>query len=238
MPAALLLAALAADPTPTDAAQAPPLAREAAPPETLLGQPQRFFTDFDEAGPTADFLEPTDPKAWSEVDQAGNGVFALTVRKSDYEPPVRSPHNIALVKGLDLAETVIDVDLQSTITDYNHRDLCVFFGYRDPSHFYYVHLGKAADPHANQIFVVNGEPRRAISATTTDGTPWTDDWHHARVVRFPQEGLIQVYFDDMITPAMTANDTAFSHGRVGVGSFDDSGAFDNLAVYGTPAGDE
>ena len=233
---AVLLAALAADPTPRDAAAAPQLNREAPPAETLLGQPRAFVADFEQAN-TAPF-EPTDPAAWAVVGQGANHVLALTVRKSDYQPPVRSPHNIALVKSVDLAETIIDVDLQSTITDYNHRDLCLFFGYRDPSHFYYVHLGKAADPHANQILVVDGEPRRAISATTTDGTPWTDEWHHARVVRFPDTGLIHVYFDDMTTPAMTATDTTFASGRVGVGSFDDSGAFDNLSVYGTRADNE
>ena len=233
MLAALALTVCCADPTPRDAAAAPVLKRDAAPPETLLGQPRVYANDFETSW--GDF-EPTDPKAWTRAGQAdGNGVLALTVRRSDYTPPVRSPHNVALVKGVDLAETVIDVDLQSTITDYNHRDLCLFFGYRDPSHFYYVHLGKAADPHANQIFVVDGAPRKAISATTTDGTPWTDGWHHARVVRFPKEGLIHVYFDDMTTPAMTARDTTFPSGRVGVGSFDDSGCFDNLAVYGTPA---
>ena len=239
MIAPLLLLALAADPTPRDAATAPPLTDPTEPRESLLGQPRAFFTDFEEANLVP--FEQTDRNAWAVVGQGtdrANHVLALTVRKSDYAPPVRSPHNLALVKGLDLAETVIDVDLQSTITDYGHRDLCLFFGYRDPSHFYYVHLGKRADPHANQIFVVDGEPRRAISATTTDGTPWTDEWHHARVVRFPDTGLIHVYFDDMTTPAMTATDATFAHGRVGVGSFDDSGAFDNLAVYGTPAGDE
>ena len=236
--APLVLALLAADPTPTDAADAPPLARESVPPDALLALPRVFFANFDQAGLSADFLEPTDDEAWEQVRQGDNGVFALTVRKSDYQPPVRSPHNIALIPDLDLAETVIDVDLQSTMTDYNHRSLCLFFGYQDPSHFYYVHFGKAKDPHANQIFVVNGEPRKAISATTTDGTPWTDEWHHARVVRFPDAGLIHVYFDDMTTPAMTASDTTFAHGRVGIGSFDDAGAFDNLAVYGTEAVDE
>ena len=234
--APLLLAALAAGPTPRDAADAPRLSRLAPPPAALLGQPRVFFTDFEAADLTP--FEQTDRAAWAVQGQGTNHVLALTVRKSDYTPPVRSPHNLALLKGPALMATVIDVDVQSTITDYAHRDLCLFFGYVDASHFYYVHLGKAADPHANQIFVVNGEPRRAISATTTAGTPWTDEWHHARVVRFPDSGLIHVFFDDMTTPAMTATDSTFTHGRVGVGSFDDSGAFDNLSVYGTRAGDE
>ena len=230
----LLLSLAAADPSVRPAADAPALHRDDAPPASLLGQPRVALFTFEEADPTP--FEPTDPAAWEIVGQGENHVFALTVRKSDYTPEVRSPHNVALVKDLELAETVIDVDLQSTITDYDHRDLCLFFNYQDPSHFYYVHLGKRADPHANQIFVVDGAPRRAISATTTGGTPWDDEWHHARVVRFPDSGLIHVYFDDMTTPAMTATDTTFESGRVGVGSFDDSGCFDNLAVYGTESG--
>ena len=229
----LLAAAFAADPTVTDAADAPPLMRDLGrPPLTMLGQPPAFLETFEKTDGAAP-LTPTDPAAWKLTRQGENTVYALTVRKSDYTPPVRSPHNIALVDDVTLSATVIDVDLQSTMTDYGHRSLCLFFNYRDPSHFYYVHFGKQADPHANQIFVVNGEPRRAISATTTGGTPWDDQWHHARVVRFPDTGLIQVFFDDMTTPAMTASDTTFDSGQVGIGSFDDAGAFDNLAVYGT-----
>lgn len=234
MLSALLLAALAADPT--DAAKAPPLERGISAPMTLLGQPRKFFADFEGSAPTA--FKPTDDKAWSVKKQSnGNAVYALTVRVSDYKPPVRSPHNIALVEDVNLAETIIDVDFQSTMTDYGHRSLCLFFNYQDPSHFYYVHFGKEADPHANQIFVVNDKPRLAISKTTTDGTPWDDQWHHARVVRKPATGEISVYFDNMETPAMTAVDKTFLHGQVGIGSFDDAGAFDNLAVYGTPAED-
>ncbi|QDT17472.1 hypothetical protein [Alienimonas californiensis] len=237
MLSALLFAALAAGPEPVDAANAPPLKRDAAPAETLLGQPRAFLAAFEGSEPAAAFA-PTDKKAWTVKQQSnGNSVYALTVRVSDYKPPVRSPHNIALVEDVQLAETIIDVDFQSTMTDYGHRSLCLFFNYQDPSHFYYVHFGKEADPHANQIFVVNDKPRLAISKTTTDGTPWDAEWHHARVVRKPATGEISVYFDDMETPAMTAVDKTFMHGQVGIGSFDDSGAFDNLAVYGTPAED-
>ena len=45
--------------------------------------------------------------------------------------PVRSPLNIALVRGHDLADFVMDVAVRSTGRDYGHRDLCLFFDYQD-----------------------------------------------------------------------------------------------------------
>ena len=65
-----------------------------------------------------------------------------------------------------------------------------------------------------------------------EGTSWTDNWHNVRVVRFVEDGLIQVYFDDMKTPVMTAVDKTFTWGRVGVGSFDDTGNWDDVKVRG------
>jgi hypothetical protein len=136
------------------------------------------------------------------------------------------------LKGITVGSFVLDVKLQSTIPDYNHRDLCLFFGYQDDSHLHYVHFGKKADPHANQIFIVNEKPRLKISTKTSDGTNWDDEWHHARVIRDVKSGKIDVYFDDMKTPVMTAVDKTFTWGRVGVGSFDDTGNFDQIRLYG------
>src|SRR5947209_12635943 len=94
----------------------------------------------------------TDPSAWriTTLESGKNKVLEL-FRASKYEPSVRSPFNIALARNLDLADFVMDVKVRSTTRDYGHRDLCLFFGHQDPSHFYYVHLGKAADEHANSI---------------------------------------------------------------------------------------
>ena len=96
--------------------------------------------------------------------------------------------------------------------------MCLFFGFQDPAHLYYVHLGKKTDDHANQIFIVNNEPRKKISTTMTAGTAWTDDWHHARVVRKVDTGTIQVFFDDIEKPVMTATDKTFAWGQIGIGT--------------------
>lgn len=223
------LVAAAADPKPVAPAELPALKTRHPVPESLAGLPLRFTADFEDG--RADRFTPTDPKAWNVVQQGDNHVYALIKRKSDYTPPHRSPYNIALIKDLEAGSLVIDVRLQSAMTDYAHRSLCLFFNYEDPAHFYYVHFGKRADPHANQIFIVNDAARKKISQTTTKGTPWDDNWHHARIVRDVKSGKIAVYFDDMKSPVMTATDTTFTTGQVGIGSFDDAGNFDDVRVY-------
>ena len=193
--------------------------------------PVLFETDF-ESGALSGWVA-TDPAAWRIEEQSGGHVLHQ-FRQSQVQTPVRSPFNRALVRRLSVSDFQLDVDLQSTARDYPHRSLCLFFGYQDPAHFYYVHLGQKADDHANQIFIVNEAPRIKISTTTTAGTPWDEEWHHVRIRRDVSTGAIEIYFDDMETPIMTATDKTFASGAVGVGSFDDTGRFDNLTVRGRP----
>ena len=174
---------------------------------------------------------PTDQTAWKLLEQNGNHVAALVKRNSDFKPQFRSPFNRTLIRDLRPGSFVMDIRLQSTIPDYGHRDLCLFFGCQDDDHLYYVHFGKKTDDHANQIFIVNNEPRKKISTRTTDGTPWTDGWHQARIERNAETGEIKVYFDDLNTPVMTAVDKTFGTGQLGFGSFDDIGNFDDIRIY-------
>jgi len=195
------------------------------------GGPRRaHFKDDFRAG--ADHWEPTDPGAWKVVKERYRTVYRQDKKRSDYDPPHRSPYNISLVKGLLVTDFVFTVDVLSTHEDYGHRDVCLFFGYQDAAHFYYVHLGKKADDHANQVFIVNGADRIKISTRTTEGTDWDDDWHTVRIRRSQQSGDISVFFDDMKRPVMTANDTTFRWGRVGVGSFDDTSDWTHARIRG------
>jgi hypothetical protein len=199
------------------------------PPAEVLGLPLLDHDTFS----TEDVSrwEPADPLAWRWQSQAGNGVFQQFAQ-SQVKTPVRSPFNRCILKDLAVEDFVLDVRLQSTARDYGHRSLCLFFGYQDPAHMYYVHFGQKTDDHANQVFIVNNEPRKKISLTTTPGTPWDHAWHRARIVRKVASGEITVYFDDLETPVMTAVDKTFTWGQIGIGSFDDSGNFDDIRLYG------
>jgi hypothetical protein len=71
-----------------------------------------------------------------------------------------------------------------------------------------------------------------ITEKQAGGTPWTNGWHNVKVVRRIAEGTIEVYFDDMQNPLMTARDNTFTWGQVGIGTFDDHGNFDDIVVRG------
>src|SRR5262245_22910928 len=94
-----------------------------------------LFTDNFEKG--ADRWETTDPAAWKVVDLGGKRgkVFSQHAKQSKYKPPHRSPYHIALVKELNVGDFILEAKCQSTVKDYPHRDLCLFFGYQDPAHF-------------------------------------------------------------------------------------------------------
>jgi len=177
--------------------------------------------------------EPTDPGAWKLGTDGGRATWGLTRRKSDYQPRVRSPHNVALVKDLVLGDTAITLRVRSTLDTGRHRDCCVFFNWRDAEHFYYVHLGAEPDPASGQIMIVDGAPRRALTRNVKP-VPWDDAWHTVRVVRDAGSGSITVYFDDLTSPLMETVDHTFTSGRVGIGSFDDMNDFAEVTISGRP----
>jgi hypothetical protein len=202
-------------------------------PVVALGQtadgPVLLTEDFEHG---ADRWEPKDSKQWKIKSGENGHVFSLFDKKGSYKPPHRSPVNICLLKDITVGDFQLTAKVLSTHPDYGHRDSVIVFGYQDPAHFYYVHLATKADDHANQIFIVNGADRKKISLTTTPGTQWDDHWHTLRVVRQVKEGTIEIYFDDLKKPVMTAQDKTFTWGRVGIGSFDDTSDWDDIELRG------
>lgn len=189
-----------------------------------------YYQDFESPQSINDF-EMTDSNAW-RFTEGTTGKSIELFGKSKYKARVRSPFNIALLKNVIVGDFILEVDLSQTGKEYDHRDLCLFFGVNSPTNFYYVHIASKADQYANNIFIVNDEPRKRISTKTSKGTNWgkANSWHKVRIERKVVEGSIKIYFDDMSTPIMEATDTHFTEGKIGFGSFDDTGKFDNIKI--------
>jgi putative membrane-bound dehydrogenase-like protein len=201
------------------------------PASAAAAEPLFTFSDGFEKGAGA--WLPSDPSKWEIADRPGGKVFHL-LGKSDYQPPHRSPHSIALLRDHVWGDFTLTAKVKTLQTTRGHRDMCLFFGFQDPARFYYVHLGEQPDPHSSQIFVVNEAPRTKITTTPDRGIPWRDDaWHAVKIVRQTATGEIAVYFDDMETPCKVARDTTFLWGAIGLGSFDDMGEWDEVRIEGT-----
>jgi len=116
-----------------------------------------------------------------------------------------------------------------------NRDMVVIFHYQDPTHFYYVHFSASSDGLHNIIGLVNGKDRVKISQEAPGESEFrlTDmEYHDFKVTYSALNGEIRAYMDDMITPILTANDKTLGYGLVGVGSFDDTGSFDDIILWG------
>jgi len=183
----------------------------------------------------AERWEFSDPNAW-KIEETPKGKVLSLFEKTAPKTPHKSPSAIALLKDVSVGDFILEADVLSTAKRHPQQALCLIFGYQDNDHFYYSHLAKKTDKSNNQIFIVNGADRAMISLRTSRGTDWGDDWVHVKVVRKVADGTIEVYWDDMTTPVQTAQSRAFVWGRIGLGSYDDLGKFDNVVLRGTKAG--
>jgi hypothetical protein len=190
-----------------------------------------YSQDFSSPDSLNDFVF-TDPDAWKLSSVDGKTALEL-VKQSKYQPPYRSPVNIALVAGKVFGDVIVEADCMQTGKEYGHRDMVLFFGFQEPSKYYYTHIATKADEHANQIFIVNGAPRLKISKESNNGNNWgLNVWRHVRLERQASSGLTKVFFEDMNKPIMIAEDKTFGPGWLGFGSFDDTGKIANIKVWG------
>ena len=131
-----------------------------------------------------------------------------------------------LVRGLPCWRS----QLLQTGREYGHRDLCLFYGFVDAAHYAYVHLATTPDANAHNVFLVDGADRRPLASIPAEGVDWgTDEWHRVRVERAGTQ--VRVFFDRAPDPLFVVEDPTSGVGRVGVGSFDDTGRFAELVVW-------
>jgi hypothetical protein len=144
---------------------------------------------------------------------------------------IRRPAALAILKSEPLKTLTLSAELRSTApVDLAVRDVQLIVGYQSPSQFYYVHLAAKTDAVHNGIFLVNNADRKRIDEPTSRARFVDQAWHRVRLERDVTSGAIRVFVDDDKTPALTAVDRTLAWGRVGVGSFDETGEFRNIQV--------
>lgn len=181
---------------------------------------------------SAEGWRPKDPAAWRVVEDDGSMVYELTAPGEPGE--VRAPTAWSLWTGHEVSSFELTGRLRChTDPATIHRDMCVVFHFRDPTHFGYVHFSGTSDGVHNIIGLVDGADRVKINREPAGGSVFrlTDrGWHAFKVVCDAEAGEVRAYLDDLAEPILTAPVRGAGRGLVGVGSFDDTGAFDDLKL--------
>jgi hypothetical protein len=170
------------------------------------------------------------PEDW-ELQQEG-GLSYLHMKRSREPGTPRRPIQFALLKEVDAGSFTLDVMVRRV-----QGSMIVVFGYVDTLHFYYVHLSKdsgSEEPVHNGIFLVDGAPRRRIAGVEAKRALPDRAWHHVKIVRDVPSGSIQVFVDKETTSRFSVVDHTFTHGQVGVGSFDETGDFARFRLQVRP----
>ena len=173
----------------------------------------------------ADTWRANHPEHWRVIEQEGQSIYELM------EPgdtgPIRKPTSISILKPYTVGSFELEVEAKCYTQPSNkYRDLCLFFGYQDSVHFYYVHFSGISDKVHNAIHIVNNADREKINVEPPGESPalLTDTtWYALKVKRDVQTGSIEAFVNGQ--KVLSAIDTTFTRGHIGIGSFDDTGAF-------------
>ncbi|MCE2695236.1 MAG: hypothetical protein LW645_13375, partial [Verrucomicrobiaceae bacterium] len=174
-----------------------------------------------------------DPAAW-EWQGEGEATTLVLKKPSQYKPKVRRPFNLAWFGGAEWDSFTLTCEARLEVFNKGNNDVCIAFAGRGESEFYYAHLGETADGVHLQLHVVNQADRKAITTNRAKTLPWKPGhWHPIKLVRDASSGSIQVWVEDQLV--LEASDTTFGKGRIGLGSFDDLGAFRNVNMTSAAA---
>ncbi|MGD8539497.1 MAG: family 20 glycosylhydrolase, partial [Candidatus Aminicenantes bacterium] len=194
--------------------------------------PFLFWDDFE--GGASQAWNPNFPQNW-KVDREDDSQAFHLIAPAEMGSIV-APSSWAILKGFDVGSFALAGQVKCKADLENpHRDMVAIFHFQNPTQFYYVHFSASSDDKHNIIGLVDGKDRVKINSEPSGQTiPRLVDkeFHEFRVSYDAESGEISVYMDDMTTPIMTAVDKTFTHGMVGIGSFDDIGCFDNIKLWG------
>lgn len=188
---------------------------------------EKVELDHLESKPDVWHLEPASSWIFEPASATQPAALVLDEVGKPKTKPVRRPYSYAIVKDHAWQQATFDLKVRSLEPlKKRGRDICIILGYKDDTHFTYVHLSNDADGRAHNIIMkVEGDSRRTIHEPLKPEARLTAEaWQDVRV-RIDQDGNIEVFHVDMNDPLMKARDPDIVGKPLGVGSFNDRAAF-------------
>jgi len=149
------------------------------------------------------------------------------------EPPAgqpRRPTRIALLQSKPYSKVTVEAEIKR-----NGRSLIIVYAWQDDAHYNYAHISvdtAVAQNVHNGMFHIFGGERVRMSSLEGPGSLPTEDWTPVKLVYDGATGLCYVEVNGKRNPSLEATDLSLRWGRVGLGSFDETGDFRNVRITG------
>ena len=153
-----------------------------------------------------------------------SGRYVLSAPADDGEDVANA--NLAVDSTTVDGDFTLTASASTTGTDSPFNDFSVVFGFQDPANYYFASFSESNDDNTSGLFKVVGGTRTQLADITEPIVAGAV--YPVRVER--QGATIRVYLAG--EQVASAGDTTFPGGRVGFGSRNDGGTFDDLVVTG------
>ena len=165
---------------------------------------------------------------WRVSAENGAETLSLTQGKEPLPGP-RRPFQFALTSVPDYATVTVEADAKPL-----GRSVMIVFAYQDEAHFDYAHFsidtGEKQPVHNGIFHVYGGERVRISNARGPAAFAATGNWYHLKLMHNASTGSVTATVDGQAVPALVATDVSLGAGKVGIGSFDETGEFKNVRI--------
>ncbi len=164
-----------------------------------------------------------------KVDQEDGAQVLRLVQNRGPLPGPRRPIQFALADPGNYGRVTVEADVEPL-----GASLMIVFAYRDEAHFDYAHLSidpGSQQPVHNGIFHVYGGERVRISSDRGPASfSARGRWYHVKLTHDAMAGTVGVTVDGRAVPSLQAVDLSLGAGKVGFGSFDETGVFRKITI--------
>jgi hypothetical protein len=162
----------------------------------------------------------------------GSNLLQLKVSAEPAPGQPRRPTKFALLESQPYKKVTIDAEIKR-----DGRSLILIYAWQDEAHYDYAHISVDAaakqNVHNGMFHIFGGERVRISSLDGPESLP-TTEWTPVRLVFDGDSGRCYVEVAGQRNPSLDAVDLSLRWGRVGLGSFDETGSFRDVKVTGEP----
>ena len=198
--------------------------------ELPLGYILLYSQNFSGRNPLTDFSFSA-PVSW-KISGDRHNYFMNFPEKINHADSTGRPNTLAILSSHMYSDFIMELDIMTTGEGQADRGICIVYGFKDTSNYYYIRLASIAGEDSHNVFLVNKTVLTKISAKTSESINLENNkWHKVKVIRNILEKTITVYFNDMINPVMKAKDRTLIMGYIGFGSAGSAGKIDNINIW-------